>query len=66
MVQQILRTTLGLLLLTLPATAVQAAETVAACTEMLYAGRYEECLKAATEAIAGRSYGEEWPILKAE
>ena len=66
MVQQILRTTLGLLLLTLPATAVQAAETVAACTEMLYAGRYEECLKAATEAIADRSYGEEWPILKAE
>lgn len=63
---QILRTTLGLLLLTLPANAVQATETVAACTEMLYAGRYEECLKAATEAIAGRSYGEEWPILKAE
>lgn len=48
------------------ASPVQAAETVAACTEMLHAGRYEDCLKATTEAIANRSYGEEWPILKAE
>lgn len=48
------------------ASPVRAAETVAACTEMLHAGRYEDCLKATTEAIANRSYGEEWPILKAE
>ena len=45
---------------------MQAAETVASCQEMLHAGRYEECLRATTEAIAGRSYGEEWPILKTE
>ena len=45
---------------------LQAAETVAACQEMLLAGRYEECLKATTDAIANRSYGEEWPILKTE
>lgn len=43
-----------------------AAETVAACQEMLYSGRYAECLKATTEAIANRSYGEDWPILKTE
>lgn len=45
---------------------VSAAETVAACQEMLYAGRYEDCLKATTDAVANKSYGEEWPILKAE
>ena len=45
---------------------LRAAETVASCQEMLLAGRYEECLKATTDAIANRSYGEEWPILKTE
>ncbi len=45
---------------------LRAAETVASCQEMLYSGRYEECLKATTEAVANRSYGEEWPILKTE
>jgi len=55
-----------LLTLLLQLAELHAAETVASCTEMLYAGRYAECLTATTEAIAGRSYGEEWPILKAE
>ena len=45
---------------------LQAAETVASCQEMLLSGRYEECLKATSEAIANRSYGEEWPILKTQ
>jgi tetratricopeptide (TPR) repeat protein len=43
-----------------------AAETVASCQEMLFSGRYEDCLKATTDAVANKSYGEEWPILKAE
>jgi len=43
-----------------------AAETVADCQLMLQTGRYDDCLKATTAAIANRSYGEEWPILKAQ
>ena len=45
---------------------VRAAETVASCQQMLYAGRYEDCLKATTDAVTNKSYGEEWPILKAD
>ncbi len=52
--------------LNLASCGLQAAETVAVCQEMLHSGRYEECLKATTEAIANRNYGEEWPILKTE
>ena len=55
-----------LFVLNLGSVGLQAAETVASCQEMLLSGRYEECLKATTEAIANRSYGEEWPILKTE
>ena len=55
-----------LFVLNLGSVRLQAAETVASCQEMLLSGRYEECLKATTEAIANRSYGEEWPILKTE
>ena len=53
-------------MLLLCSSGVRAAETVAACHEMLVAGRYEDCLKATTDAVANKSYGEEWPILKAE
>ena len=45
---------------------LRAAETVAECQAMLQSGRYEDCLRATTEAITNRSYGEEWPILKAQ
>ena len=59
-----------LLLLTVtvafPVDQVQAAETVAECQAMLESGRYEDCLRATTAAINSRSYGEEWPILKAQ
>ena len=44
----------------------QAVETVADCQLMLQTGKYEDCLKATTAAITNRSYGEEWPILKAQ
>ncbi len=44
----------------------RAAETVADCQLMLQTGKYDDCLKATTAAIANRSYGEEWPILKAQ
>ena len=43
-----------------------AAETVADCQLLLQTGKYGDCLKATTAAIANRSYGEEWPILKAQ
>ena len=43
-----------------------AAETVAECLNMLATGKYEQCLMSATAAITERSYGEEWPILKAQ
>ncbi|MFN9719323.1 MAG: tetratricopeptide repeat protein, partial [Planctomycetota bacterium] len=42
------------------------AETVAECQAFLNSGRYEDCLAATTTAIEARSYGEEWPILKAQ
>lgn len=41
------------------------AETVAECQELLRVGQYAQCLEAVTKAIADRSYGEEWPLLKA-
>jgi tetratricopeptide (TPR) repeat protein len=69
MILQIIRSNFRLivvLVLTLPAVNLQAAETVAACKEMLCAGLYEKCLAAAADAVGNRSYGEEWPILKAE
>ncbi|MEZ6127492.1 MAG: peptidase MA family metallohydrolase [Planctomycetaceae bacterium] len=40
--------------------------TITECQQMLQTGQYAECLAAATEAIERRSYGEEWPILKAQ
>ncbi len=46
-----------------PQAAAQPA-TLAECQEMLRNGKYQECLTATTQAIANRSYGEEWPILK--
>ncbi len=45
--------------------AASAADTLADCQTMLQTGRYSECLEATTKAIESRSYGEEWPILKA-
>jgi len=42
------------------------AATISECQEMLRIGRYVECLDATTQAVNRRSYGEDWPILKAE
>lgn len=42
------------------------AESVTECQHLLRVGQYEKCLEATTAAIASRSYGEEWPILKAQ
>lgn len=42
------------------------AATIAECQEMLRRGEYVSCLDAASEAIARRSYGEDWPIVKAD
>jgi hypothetical protein len=33
---------------------------------MMASGKYAECLAATTKAIEEKSYGEEWPILKAQ
>ncbi len=69
MLPQICRSIVALslsLMLCLNFSPALAAETVASCQEMLIAGRYDDCLKATTEALANKSYGEEWPILKAE
>ncbi len=41
------------------------AATITECQEMLRTGKYTECLDAASAAVDRRSYGEEWPILKA-
>lgn len=41
------------------------AATVLECQQMLNSGQYTECLAATADAIERRSYGEEWPILKA-
>jgi thioredoxin-like negative regulator of GroEL len=42
------------------------AESVAECQQLLATGRYAECLTATSKAVEERSYGEEWPILKAQ
>ncbi len=42
---------------------VQAA-TISECHELLRTGEYQKCLAATAAAIADRSYGEEWPLLK--
>lgn len=39
---------------------------IAECQEMLRVGQYARCLEATAAAIEARSYGEEWPILKAQ
>lgn len=41
------------------------AESVTECQELFRTGQYDACLQATTEAIENRSYGEEWPILRA-
>jgi len=41
------------------------AATITECQDMLRTGKYVECLDAASAAVDRRSYGEEWPILKA-
>lgn len=42
------------------------ADSVEDCQNMLRTGKYAECLAATTKAIEEKSYGEEWPILKAQ
>lgn len=42
------------------------AATIRECQDFLKVGQYEECLAATSEAIERRSYGEDWPMLKAE
>ena len=42
------------------------AATINECKELLRTGQYEACLDATTEAVERRSYGEDWPMLKAE
>lgn len=39
--------------------------TITECQEFLRTGNYVQCLDAASAAIQRRSYGEEWPVLKA-
>lgn len=53
-----------LILLSVGSTA--AAETITECKQLLQSGQYVACLDAATAAIDRRSYGEEWPLLKAQ
>ena len=52
--------------LSLGAGPASAADTVADCQAMMASGKYAECLAATTKAIEEKSYGEEWPILKAQ
>ena len=52
--------------LSLCAGPASAADTVADCQAMMASGKYAECLAATTKAIEEKSYGEEWPILKAQ
>jgi len=52
-----------LCLTNMPATAL--GESISECQEYFRTGAYEDCLNATTEAIESRSYGEEWPLLKA-
>lgn len=42
------------------------AQSLSECQKLFAVGQYESCLQAVTEAIENRSYGEEWPILKAQ
>ncbi|MFY9256029.1 MAG: tetratricopeptide repeat protein [Fuerstiella sp.] len=42
------------------------AATISECQNLLRTGQYVECLDATTEAVNRRSYGEDWPLLKAE
>lgn len=42
------------------------AATINECKDLLRTGQYEACLDASTEAVERRSYGEDWPMLKAE
>lgn len=39
--------------------------TITECQQWLRGGEYVKCLDAASDAIRNRSYGEEWPMLKA-
>lgn len=41
------------------------AETISECRELLRTGRYQECLDATASAIERRSYGEDWPVIRA-
>ena len=52
--------------LSLGAGSASSADTVADCQAMMASGKYAECLAATTKAIEEKSYGEEWPILKAQ
>ena len=52
--------------LSLGAGPASSADTVADCQAMMASGKYAECLAATTKAIEEKSYGEEWPILKAQ
>lgn len=45
---------------------VGAAQTITDCKAFLAHGDYEDCLEATTRAVDRRSYGEDWPLLKAE
>ena len=42
------------------------AATINECKELLRTGKYVACLDAANAAIERRSYGEDWPMIKAE
>lgn len=57
--------TVGLVAGFLCGTASAAGATISECQELLRTGKYVECLDQTAAAIARRSYGEEWPVLKA-
>ncbi|MCR9197108.1 MAG: peptidase MA family metallohydrolase [Planctomycetaceae bacterium] len=42
------------------------AQTITDCKGLLAAGEYEDCLQATTRAVNRRSYGEDWPLMKAQ
>ncbi len=42
------------------------AETISECQTLFRTGKYDECLAATTKAIETKSYGEDWPLLKAQ
>ena len=63
-----MQNTIRLLLVTATcfvAHSIATAATITECQEMLRTGEYKKCLEATSEAIERRSYGEEWPMLKA-